>query len=289
MWREAAKDQQELGPHMSLLLIKEFLTKEMKIPVSVMREIDVVAIHPPKKYQEEYPSDLEVVFANMKSVKIVESFRETLYKTRKINVEENMIAKVELSAALQMKSRFQALQGIAKRRRDDPEKPMKTNIVCDTKTFEDFELWVRPKSDKNAPFTKSEITADRRGEYLPTRWEKEPEKRNYGKPLKKKEVRDTFRSTSRVRSESQKRGREPSGITPDGKKISDVHRILAGNSPTEIAKKNKEKEEKEAREKREREEKDREREERKERERMAQSTSMNRGGGASLRQSIWRH
>ena len=114
---------------------------------------------------------------------------------------------------------------------------------------------------------------------------------NYGKPLKKKEVRDTFRSTSRVRSESQKRGREPSGITPDGKKISDVHRILAGNSPTEIAKKNKEKEEKEAREKRERErdEKDREREVRKERVRMAQSTSMNRGGGASLRQSIWRH
>ena len=285
MWREAAKDQQELGPHMCLLLIKEFLTKEMKIPVSVMREVDVVAIHPPKKYPEEYPSDLEVVFANQKSVKIVESFRETLYRTRNINVEENMICKVELSVAPQMKSRFQALQGIAKRRRDDPENPMKTYIVYDTKTFEDFELWVRPKSDKNAPFTKSEITADRKGEYLPTRWEKEPEKRTYGKPLKKREVKDTFRSTSRVRSESQKRGREASGITPDGKKISDVHRILADNSPTEIAKKNKEREEKEAREKREREreERDRERAEREERERRAQSTSMSRGGGAPLR------
>merc|ERR1711976_745256 len=129
-----------------------------------------------------------------------------------------------------------------------------------------------------APFTKSEITADRSGEYLPTRWEKEPEKRNYGKPMKKKEVMDTFRSTSKPRSESQKRGREPSGITPDGKKISDVHRILAGNSPTEIAKKNKEKEEREARE-----EKDREREERRERERREQSTSTNRGGGSAMR------
>merc|ERR1711972_709908 len=160
-----------------------------------------------------------------------------------------MIPKVELSVAPQMKSRFQAIQGIAKRRREDPENPMKTYIVYDTEKFEDFELWVRPKGDKEAPFTKSEITADRSGEYLPTRWEKEPEKRNYGKPMKKKEVMDTFRSTSKPRSESQKRGREPSGITPDGKKISDVHRILAGNSPTEIARKKKEKQENKERKK----------------------------------------
>merc|ERR1711972_705167 len=116
-----------------------------------------------------------------------------------------MIPKVELSVAPQMKSRFQAIQGIAKRRKEDPENPMKTYIVYDTEKFEDFELWVRPKGDKEAPFTKSEITADRSGEYLPTRWEKEPEKRSDGyfqiyiqtKIRKSKKRKRTIRNNTR--------------------------------------------------------------------------------------------